>query len=144
MTIRIDVRKSTDRDLIETLDWLRVEKRNRGDSLFCNASVIASHHCLGQAYVARIRGRCVGLLTVGHVGDRIEITAVRPGYRRMGIARRLIGYWVKQARRRGIEKITADCVTERGRALCEALGFRPVDDSEWPRHFTLHLENYFG
>ena len=72
--------------------------------------------------------RCIP--TLGHpTGKRAHLMNVytAQGYRRQGIARRLVLALHQEAAARGVTEITLDA-TDEGRKLYTALGYRPSDE----------------
>ena len=119
---RISIRRTTAADLRDTLAWLRREQDTTGHSFYCNRHVIGRAHKEGEAFVARVNGRCAGLLV--DCGHGPEIVTTHPAYRRRGIGRALLRHSAARARRRCDKDIRADCVTEAGERLCRAMGFQ--------------------
>lgn len=136
----VRIRKMTGADLDETLGWMWEEMEATGRDCL-NKLWVVDAQGVGEAFVARYAGYCVGVLVVGRDFSP-QIVATRPGYRRRGVGRALLAYSVRCALRRGQKAIKADCVTLKGRALCKAFGFvldKIISGGFW--HMTFDLSD---
>lgn len=83
-------------------------------------------------FVAEADRRIVGVILSGHDGRRgyIYHTAVRPEYRRQGIARALVEHAMQALEKEGIQKtaLVVFARNEAGNAFWEKLGFTGRDD----------------
>lgn len=96
-------------------------------------SVLSSRH--NACYVARTSadaggGSVIGALIAGSMGARATVNhlAVHPEYRRMGIARHLVGHALSAFQRQGICRVFLFIVEQANdaRSFWAALGFKPV------------------
>ncbi|MCI5729352.1 MAG: GNAT family N-acetyltransferase, partial [Clostridia bacterium] len=83
-------------------------------------------------FVAEADRRIAGVILSGHDGRRgyIYHTAVRPEYRRQGIARALVEHAMQALEKEGIQKtaLVVFARNEAGNAFWEKLGFTGRDD----------------
>ena len=71
----------------------------------------------------------------------LDSLAVKPEYRRRGIARRLINATQQRATRLGLFRVglLVDCGNDDGLALYRSCGFVHIDDNTWGGHSMKHL-----
>ena len=105
-------------------------------------------------WVARLGGGLVGYMLLQHIGEEMELhtLATSPEMRRRGVARKLLGHMIDEAKRLGVLRIFLQVRPSNApaRALYASLGFLPVglrrkyykDDDEDALVLKLEIEAY--
>ncbi len=97
-----------------------------------------------SSFIAEVDGRIIGAIMAGHDGRRgyIHHTAVLPGYRNQGIAKKLVEKALSALDEEGINKVAlvAFKTNDIGNEFWESIGFIKRDDLVY-RNKNIHILN---
>lgn len=119
--VAIAIRNATKKDLAAVEKWLRAEREQRGESFFCNWSIIANACKRKELIVLAADGDIVGFVVDAPSGP--DIVAVRPDKRGMGYGRRLAEWAITSAIDRGNSVIEGECAPESSVPFWKKMGF---------------------
>ena len=143
MEYRIAAKDDIDILMTARLETIRKVNGLPDDYQFSNELIERSKHYFlegNQTTVFAVQdGIAVGCASISYIevmptlshptGKRAHLMNVytKADYRRKGIARKLVGMLIDEAKEKGITEISLDA-TDLGRALYESLGFRKSDE----------------
>ena len=120
--------RSTDEDLTQILDWLRLEAEEERNTFHTNRDMIVEGHGGRKLFVLR-EGVEVAAFALGGAGV-IDIFETRPGYRGQAYGRELAQFCIERAATADMAVIEFECAPRTSLPFWQAMGFEQIR----PRH----------
>lgn len=115
---------STDEDLGQILDWLRVEDEEGHSTFHSNRNMIAKGHDAGELLVLK-EGDEVAAFALGAPGV-IDIFETKPAFRRSGVGRTLAHYCIERAAKADMAVIEGECAPSTSLPFWKHMGFQEI------------------
>ncbi len=125
-----------DKQLIEIEKWLLAEKRKTDTGFYCNWKSIKSSYNKNELATISFKNKAIGFATWQLTTDKtakIEITEIKPSFRKKGIGRELITQLINFLKNKDVFVIELQCSPKNSEYFWKRLGFE---------EFPEPLENY--
>lgn len=131
----------TDKQVEEIEKWLIAERKKTGDGFYCNWNIIKSSFDKNELATISLNNKTIGFATWRLTSDktaRIEISEVKPTYRKKGFGRKLITELLKFLKDKNICVVDLQCSPETSEPIWKRLGF--VDFPDRPDKYNFNSD----
>lgn len=129
----------TDKQVGEIEKWLIAERQKTGDGFYCNWNIIKSSFDKNELATISLNNKTIGFATWRLYTDktaRIEITEVKPTYRKKGIGKKLTTHLLNFLKNKGVCVVDLQCSPDTSERVWKRLGF--VEFPEPPENYNFN------
>jgi predicted GNAT family acetyltransferase len=105
--------------------WLKEEKDQTDDGLYCNWYMIERFFERGQLIVGLLENSPTAFMTYNQNGSTIifDLMEVKPSHRKKGLGKEFVFESISRLKSKEIKKIEVDCINEGSGQFCKQIGF---------------------
>lgn len=131
--------------LSETLAWQKAAHDAGHSVMYDSRETAAKLFRLEAGFCAVVEGAPIAYVVFSAVEGDVRVIClveVHPGFRRLGIAARLLAAAEEHLKHRGAQCIDVTCVSTAGEALCRQLGYHDHQDDYRNRGGLWHVPTF--